>query len=100
MSKYYKVGVREFKTKADVKQHYQDMLRSYAPGEKLNQQDSYDLASLLRYHENKSEKIGCGIDYLKVDKAEFGTNCFYIVRKDSTHQNFSYMNPIKHIVKS
>ena len=60
------------------------MLNRYRPRQRVSDHDAADLAALLKRHSEYVEKVGVGIDHFEVMRAEFGTQCFRIVRIDGT----------------
>jgi hypothetical protein len=85
-----KLATREFTTKRDARAHFQAMLRRYSPGDRVNDEDAKDLASLLERHPQAAEKIGPGIDHFEVMSADYNSQCFWVVRTDETIEQFSY----------
>jgi hypothetical protein len=69
------------------------MLSRYRPGDRVNEDDSRDLASLLKRHSRAAEKIGPGIHHFEVMSADYDTKCFWAVRLDETMESFSYPPP-------
>jgi ribosomal protein L24E len=55
------------------------------------------LEKVLRYHPFCTEKIGCGVHYIKVDHhdSHSKSRCFFVVRTDGTVCDFSYHKCIK-----
>lgn len=66
------------------------MLNRYRPSDTVSPADATDLAELLKRHSEYEAKLGGGIDHFEVMKAEYGTQCFRIVRLDGTSDDFSY----------
>jgi hypothetical protein len=85
-----KLATREFATKGAAKTYFSAMLRRYKPGDRVNDEDGKDLASLLQRHPRAAEKIGPGIDHFEVMSADYNTQCFWVVRNDETMERFSY----------
>ncbi|MER9002099.1 MULTISPECIES: DCL family protein [unclassified Mesorhizobium] len=81
---------RTFKTQGDAMAHFGSMLAQYKPGDRVNQGDHGELASMLERHPEATSKIGCGIDHFEVQDADFGSQCFRVVRQDKTWARFSY----------
>jgi hypothetical protein len=69
---------------------FRGMLNRYRPKQRVSDDDAADLAALLKRHSDYVEKIGVGIDHFEVMSAEFGTQCFRLVRIDGTGEDFSY----------
>ena len=68
MRKAIKIGEKEFASKKEALSHYKAILNSYDFGETLKQNDFYDILDLLETHPNVIEKIGVGIDKVRVAK--------------------------------
>lgn len=90
-----KLDTREFRTKGDATTHFKSMLARYQPGNRVNETDAKDLASLLKRHPEATEKIGNGIDHFEVMSADYRTQCFCVVRLDETIERFSYPSCIR-----
>jgi len=70
----------------------------YQVGERLEIQDQrFILEKVLRYHPFFTEKIGCGVHYIKVDRhdSHSKSRCFFVVRTDGSVCDFSYHKCIK-----
>jgi hypothetical protein len=89
-----KLTTREFATKGDAKAYFSAMLKRYRPGDRVNDEDCKDLASLVRRHPHAGEKIGPGIDHFEVMSADYNSQCFWVVRTDKTMERFSYKSCI------
>lgn len=102
MSKYT-LGNISFKSKADIRLHYQAMLHSYNHNDDVNWNDSVELIHLLKHHPDLEEKRGVGIDKFIVKRWDYDvpdmwrTKCFWIVRKDGSVIDFSYAKTIDKI---
>lgn len=70
--------------------HFQSMLKRYSPGDRVSDEDAAELAGLILRHPEGSEKVGVGIDHFEVQSADYGSQCFRVVRKDGTWERFSY----------
>ncbi len=90
MKKEICIGDLRFKYKKDALLHFRNILNSYDFGESLNKEDFDEVLSLLGLHENVKEKIGVGIQEIKVDEVRYHTKCFHLVRIDLTTDVFSY----------
>ena len=84
------LSTRTFPKKGAASEFFSDMLRRYAPGDRVKDVDAADLVSLLDRHPNRVEKIGVGIDHFEVQAADYATQCFRVVRSDGTWARFSY----------
>lgn len=80
----------EFRRQLDAIDFFKVMLGRYGIGEVVNASDEPYLRDLLTRHVGYEEKIGCGIDYFKVDRDGYGWRCFWIVRLDGSEVHFSY----------
>lgn len=81
---------RSFANQKEATAFFRDMLNRYRPKQRVSDQDGADLAALLKRHSDYNEKVGVGIDHFEVMSAEFGTQCFRLVRMDGTGEDFSY----------
>ncbi|MCJ2050256.1 DCL family protein [Methylobacterium sp. J-070] len=81
---------RNFANQTLAAQHFAAMLKRYKPGDRVSDEDAVDLAGLVQRHPEFTEKEGVGIDHFEVQSADYGTQCFRIVRKDGTWDRFSY----------
>lgn len=79
-----------FETQGAAKTYFGDMLKRYKPGDRVKTEDAECLEGLLQRHPNAMEKIGVGIDHFEVQSADFGSQCFRVVRTDGTWARFSY----------
>lgn len=89
-SKALNLGEFSFKSKKEARELYTSILYQCKLGSPL-EGDSHDyVMALLINHPRAAEKIGSGVDYLKVDIAHGKAGrCFHVVRKDGTSDNFS-----------
>ncbi|CAN6485010.1 unnamed protein product [Victoria cruziana] len=69
------------------------MLKRYQKTESIPDQDKAIVLEALSYHPRKREKVGCGIQDIKVGtSAKFPQSCcFVLVREDGTEEDFSYL---------
>ncbi|KAG0555506.1 hypothetical protein KC19_12G173900 [Ceratodon purpureus] len=58
----------------------------------LSVEDDEAVQAVLKYHHKYSEKVGCGIAYIKVDNSPDypDVRCFWLVRTDGSATDFSY----------
>ena len=84
------IGDRKFSLQKDALAFFSKMLSSYGKGDRVSDENAVDLRALLSKHVNYDEKVGAGLDYFIVDADEYGGQCFWIVRVDSTKVNFTY----------
>lgn len=86
---------RTFPTKKSATQFFKEMLNRYCPKQRVSPEDAAHLAALLKLHSEYKDKLGAGIDHFEIMRAEFGTQCFRIVRSDGTGTDFSYRHCIR-----
>lgn len=89
-----KIGEIEFATKKDALTHYKAILNSYDFGNELETNDFNDIMNLLETHPQVNEKIGVGIDKVRVAKVQYNTKSFELVRTDGSTEFFSYTKRI------
>jgi Protein of unknown function (DUF3223) len=81
---------RSFANQKEASAFFRAMLNRYRPKQRVSDQDAADLAALLKRHADCEEKVGVGISHFEVMRAEYGTQCFRVVRTDGTGEDFSY----------
>jgi len=91
------IGTQIFAKKGDASGFFKSMLAKYQPGDRVNDQDAAHLQGLLAHHEDGKEKIGSGVDHFEVMAAEFGSQCFCVVRTDGSRDDFSYHHCISNV---
>ncbi len=79
MRKAIEIGEKEFATKKEALNHYKTILNSYDFGETLKPNDFNDILDLLETHPNVIEKIGVGIERVRVAKLKYDTKSFELV---------------------
>jgi hypothetical protein len=84
------LATRTFSKQTDANVFFKSMLNRYRPGQRVTDEDGLDLAALLERHTEYSAKVGCGVSHFEVMMTEHGTQCFRIVRTDSSGTDFSY----------
>ncbi len=94
MRKPFKIGEIEFVTKKEALTHYKTILNAYDFGEELTKNDFNDLMVLLETHPRVKEKIGVGIDKVRIAKVQYNTKSFELVRIDGSTEFFSYTKRI------
>lgn len=70
----------------------------YADGECLNDEDQKIIVQkLLAYHPHAEDKIGCGLDFIMVDRhPQFrNSRCLFVVRTDGGWIDFSYQKCLR-----
>jgi hypothetical protein len=88
------LATRSFERQGDATVFFKELLNRYRPGDRVSDEDGFDVASLLERHTEYSAKVGCGVHHFEVVLTEHGTQCFRIVRTDGTGTDFSYPNCI------
>lgn len=94
MRKKIEIGERQFATKKDALNHFKTILNSYEFKMNLNKEDLKDILVLLETHPNVKEKIGVGIEYVRIAKVQYNTKSFELVRSDGSTEFFSYTKRI------
>lgn len=89
-----KIGERQFATKKEAITLYKTILNSYEFGDFINEIDFIDILNLLETHPKVKEKIGVGIDKVRISKAQYNTKSFELVRTDGSTEFFSYTKRI------
>lgn len=92
-----RIETRTFEKAGDGTAFFSGMLNRYKIGDRVSDADGLDLSSLLKRHDEYSEKVGVGIDHYKVDGAPDGYSgkCFWIVRTDGSSIDFSFGHCLK-----
>lgn len=94
MRESIKIGEKEFATKKNALIFYKTILNAYDFGEELNTKDFNDIMDLLETHPKVKEKIGVGIDKVRVGKVQYNTKSFELLRIDGSIEYFSYTKRI------
>ena len=94
MRKAIEIGDKEFESKKEALNYYKTILNSYDFGETLKTNDFYDILDLLETHPSVKEKIGVGIDKVRVAKLKYDTRVFELLRIDGSTEYFSYTKRI------
>ena len=81
-------------TKKELIEMFKKILNSYQNNSFLNTEDYDRVYKLIHQSKNSMEKIGCGIQGIKVIELKFKNKCFKIVREDLTEEIFSYVKII------
>ncbi|KAG6515182.1 hypothetical protein ZIOFF_025567 [Zingiber officinale] len=74
----------------------------YFDGERLSAKDEKEvIGKLLRYHPRSEDKIGCGLDYIMVDRhPQFKhSRCLFVVRTDGGWIDFSYQKCLRAYIR-
>jgi hypothetical protein len=88
------IGDKTYATKKEALNHYKTILNSYDFGETISSQNFSDLLDLLETHPEVTEKVGVGIESIKVAKLKYNTKAFELVRFDGSTEFFSYTKRI------
>ncbi|MDR6966302.1 hypothetical protein J2X31_000295 [Flavobacterium arsenatis] len=94
MRKKLEIGDKEFGSKKEALIHFKTILNSYEFGEKLSKEDFNDVLDLLETHPKIIEKIGVGIDSIRIAKVQYNTKSFELIRTDGSTDFFSYTKRI------
>jgi Protein of unknown function (DUF3223) len=81
---------RSFATQGEARDFFSEMLHRYIPGEEVTGDDAKLLSSLFKRHPDHSQKSGVGVKRYEVMPADYGSQCFCVVRLDGTKEGFSY----------
>ncbi len=84
------IGPLRFSKKGDALNYLKEILNRYEPGNAVSDADAEVLQNALKRHPDALTKIGVGILSFSVESAEYGTQCFCVIRTDGTRENFSY----------
>ena len=88
------IGDKSYATKKDALNHYKTISNSYDFGETISSQNFSDLLDLLETHPEVTEKVGVGIESIRVAKLKYNTKAFELVRFDGSTEFFSYTKRI------
>ena len=86
------LSTQTFAKAGDARQFYSAMLQRYGLGARLSDEDTAQVIALLNRHDEKAEKVGCGIAHFSVDPAPDypDQRCFWITRTDGSRIDISY----------
>ncbi len=84
------LGRLSFEKKGDALLLVRETLNRYSPGDRVAPDDEELLWALIKRHPDALLKIGNGIDHFTVRSADYGTQCFWVVRIDGSTERFSY----------
>jgi hypothetical protein len=92
MPQLIELGALSFPTKKACTEHFKAILYRHALGIRIPDPDATELGWLLERHPEYGQKVGCGIDHFITHKNnEFPTIGFYLIRKDGSGTDFSYL---------
>jgi hypothetical protein len=94
-SKPVVIATREFGSQGEATGFFKEMLNRYQPGQRISDEDFFDLSALLERHPEYAAKVGSGVDHFEVIMTEHGTQCFRVVRNDGTGTDFSYLTCVR-----
>lgn len=94
MRNLVQIGDKTYATKKDALNHYKNILNSYDFGETISRDNLSDLFDLLETHPNVIEKVGVGIESIRIVKLKYSTKAFELVRFDGSTEYFSYTKRI------
>lgn len=84
------IAGHKFGRKTDALAFMKVMLNRYHPGDTVNAADGAFLAEALKRHPDAIAKVGPGVRSFEVRSADYGTQCFWILRIDGSEERFSY----------
>lgn len=84
------IGGIDFAKKGDAMLFFREMLNRYRPGEMVSDTDARLLSALLARHPEAKDKAGAGVTGFKVRSADWGTQCFWVMRSDGSSEKFSF----------
>ena len=99
----YQINGKPFKNKSQITEHFRNILKRN-DNQTLNQEDTNDVLDLLTYHKEYDEKVGSGIDHVRVEyhiddlydrPAKYPH--FELYRTDGTNIDFSFHKTISWI---
>jgi hypothetical protein len=88
------IAGHQFPRKTDALAFLKVMLNRYRPGDTVSDADKVFLLEALKRHPEAAAKIGAGVKGFEVRSAEYGTQCFWILRVDGSDERFSYKSCI------
>lgn len=86
------IAGHQFERKTDALAFMKVMLNRYRPGDTVSAVDGMFLSEALKRHPDAITKIGAGARAFEVRSADYGTQCFWILRIDGSEERFSYKN--------
>lgn len=95
MAKPIAFGTYQFRTKKSATEEARRRISQYETGDRLNTEDENFFASLFTLHSELPEKIGAGIDHIKVERDFHGNRCLYIHRIDGSNIDCSWVHCIQ-----
>ncbi|KAM7525683.1 hypothetical protein LguiA_015585 [Lonicera macranthoides] len=97
-------AIRKFITSNDIHRlslALKHMLHKYTINHELSETDKSIVMTALYFHPRRNEKIGIGIEAIKVGyHSKYGdSRCFLLVREDGTVEDFSYHKCVHHAME-
>jgi hypothetical protein len=89
-SQSVEIAGHRFEKKTDALAFMKVMLNRYRPGDAVNSDDGAFLVEALKRHPEAITKIGVGVRGFEVRQADYGTQCFFVLRVDGSEERFSY----------
>ncbi|WP_265497585.1 MULTISPECIES: DCL family protein [Providencia] len=88
-------GDYQFRTQNAAKEAIREKLTRYQFGDRLNEEDETFFSELFQLHSEYEEKIGCGIEYIKVEKDFHNNKYLHIYRVDTSDVDISWVHCIQ-----
>lgn len=95
MAKPIIFGSYHFKTITSAIEEARRRINQYEAGSRISSEDEHFFASLFTLHSEYEEKIGAGIDHIKVERDFHNKRCLYIHRIDGTNIDCSWPHCIQ-----
>jgi hypothetical protein len=91
------LGMQVFASKQDMTDAVKAILASYEPGQVVQPKDEALLLDLLAHHPRAQDKIGVGIQRIRVraNPSYPATRMFWLERVDGSADNFSYIKCLR-----
>jgi hypothetical protein len=86
------IAGHQFERKSDALAFMKVLLNRYRPGDTVSAADGSFLTEALKRHPEANAEIGAGVREFEVRSADYGTQCFWILRTDGSAERFSYKN--------
>lgn len=84
------IGAVKFAKKGDALIRLKSILNNYGIEERVSLEDQAFLSDALKNHPDARSKVGVGIAYIFVRRADYSTRCFWVKRLDGSEERFSY----------
>lgn len=85
-----------YTTKISLLNDIKKILNSYNLDDTINDTDKKIIVDLLKYHTEYKDKLGPGIDKIKIQETPYKNRGFTLFRKDGSFTDFSYIKCINH----